>query len=232
MHSSSTYRRCQRKLLWEEIFNKRLVVNKLDKEAKLLYNNVKSNLNLNDFHHFLNISLIYNDKDLEQIKFRHLPKLKNLIPNFTWDLVATSSHDPEKVIFNFSSYELSSSDKDLFSKGLRFAIPPKQIDYSNFMTEFELLYRSTLDLSMTTEEKDRFKTKLKDIALSSFKLFSDNCKFEYNLSAEEINSLKALMRNKDIIIQKADKGNTVVITDKEKCTECVKRAISNSNKFG
>ena len=85
------------------------------------------------------------------------------------------------------------------------------------MTEFELLYRSTV----TTEEKDRFKTKLKDIALSSFKLFSDNCKFENNLSAEEINSLKALMSNKDIIIQKADKGNTVVITDKDKYIEGV-----------
>ena len=44
------------------------------------------------------------------------------------------------------------------------------------MTEFELLYRSTLDLSMTTKEKDRFKTKLKDIALSSLKLFSDKLK--------------------------------------------------------
>ena len=99
------------------------------------------------------------------------------------------------------------------------------------MTEFELLYRSTLDLSMTTKEKDHFKTKLKDIALSSFKLFNDNCKFENNLSAEEINSLIALMRNKDIIIQKADKGNTVVITDKDKYIEGVKRAISNSNKF-
>ena len=155
----------------------------------MLYNNVKSNLNLIDFHHVLNISLISNEKELEQIKFRHLSKLKNLIPNFTWDLVATSSHDPEKVIFNFSSYKLSSSDKDL-PKGLRFAIPPKQIDYSNFMTEFELLYRSTLDLFMTTGEKDRFKTKLKVITLSSFKLFSDNCKFENNLSAEEINLVK------------------------------------------
>ena len=84
------------------------------------------------------------------------------------------------------------------------------------MTEFELFYRSTV----TTEEKDHFKTKLKDIALSSSKLFSDNCKFENNLSAEEINSLKALMRNKDII-QKADKGNTVVITDKDKYIEGV-----------
>ena len=122
---SSTYRQCQRKLLREEIYNKRLVVSKLDKESKSLYNNVKSNLNLIDFHHVLNIPLISNEKELEQIKFRHLSKLKNLIPNFTWDLVATSSHDPEKVIFNFSSYKLSSSDKDLLSKGLCFAIPTK-----------------------------------------------------------------------------------------------------------
>ena len=49
------------------------------------------------------------------------------------------------------------------------------------------------------------------MTLSSFKLFSDNCKFENNLSAKEINSLKALMRNKDIIIQKANKGNTFVL---------------------
>ena len=49
-------------------------------------------------------------------------------------MVATSSHDSEKVIFNFSSHVLTSSEKQLLSKGLRFAIPPKQlfiIDYLN-----------------------------------------------------------------------------------------------------
>ena len=108
--------RCQRKLLREEIYNKRLAVSKLDKESKLLYNNVKSNLNLIDVHHVLSISLISNERELEQIKFRHLSKLKNLNHNFTWYLVATSSRDPEKVIFNFSSYKLSSSDKDILSR--------------------------------------------------------------------------------------------------------------------
>ena len=39
------------------------------------------------------------------------------------------------------------------------------------------------------------------------------------------------MRNKDIIIQKADEGNIVVITDKEKCIEGAKRSISDSRKF-
>ena len=58
----------------------------------------------------------------------------------------------------------------------------------------------------------------------------ENCKFENNVAVDEINSLKALMRNKNII-QKADKGNTVVITDKEKYIEGVKRAISDPSKF-
>ena len=39
------------------------------------------------------------------------------------------------------------------------------------------------------------------------------------------------MRNKDIIIQKTDKSNAFVITDKENYIEGVKRAISDSNKF-
>ena len=117
-----------------------------------------------------------------------MSKLKHIIPDFTWDPVATFSHDPEKVIFNFSPYKLLSSGKDLFSKGLRFAIPPKQIDYPNFMAELELLCRSTLDLSMISEERIRFTTKLKDMALPSFKFFSDSCKFENNLSAEKMNS--------------------------------------------
>ena len=123
---------------------------------------------------------------------------------------------------------MSSSDKDLCSKVLHFVITSEQIDYSKSKTGFKLLYRSSLGLSMASEKRDRFKSKLKDTALSPFELVSDNCKFE---NKEEINSLKALMRNKNIIIQKADKGNIIVITDKKKYIEGVKRAISDSNKF-
>ena len=39
------------------------------------------------------------------------------------------------------------------------------------------------------------------------------------------------MRNKNIVIQKADEGNTVVILDKEKYVQGVKNAKSNSSKF-
>ena len=39
------------------------------------------------------------------------------------------------------------------------------------------------------------------------------------------------MRNKNIVMQKADKGNTVVIIDKEKYIQGVKNVMSDSSKF-
>ena len=39
------------------------------------------------------------------------------------------------------------------------------------------------------------------------------------------------MRNKNIVIQKGDKGNTVAIIDKEKYIQGVKNVISDSSKF-
>ena len=75
---------------------------------------------------------------------------------------------------------------------------------------------------MTSEDREHFKTKLKDIAFSTYKLLNDNCKYENNLSSEELSALKILMRNKNIVILKADKGNTVVIMDKEKYIQVVK----------
>ena len=41
---------------------------------------LKSNLNLIDFLHVLNISLVSKEKEFEQIKFMHLSKLKNPYP--------------------------------------------------------------------------------------------------------------------------------------------------------
>ena len=75
------------------------------------------------------------------------------------------SRYPEKVIFNFSSHELTYSEKHLLSKGLHFAIPPRQIDYSSCLPEYKLLYRSNTDLSIKSEDREHFKDKLKDIAL-------------------------------------------------------------------
>ena len=129
------------------------------------------------------------------------------------------------------SYELTSSEKNLLSKGLRFAIQPRQMDYSSSLAEYEILYRSTADLSITSEDREHFKAKLKDFALFSYKPLNDNCKYENNFSSEELISLKAIMRNKNFVIQKAGKGNTVVTIDKRKYIQGVQNVISNCFKL-
>ena len=57
-------------------------------------------------------------------------KLSDFIPGYEVNLTRFS-HDPNKVIFNFSSYVLTEDEKSLLCKGLRFCIPPKKIEYDN-----------------------------------------------------------------------------------------------------
>ena len=42
---------------------------------------------------------------------------------------SSASHDPDKVIFIFSSHTLNDHQKFLLCKGLNFAISPKNITY-------------------------------------------------------------------------------------------------------
>ena len=73
------------------------------------------------------------------------------------------------------------------------------------------------------------KSKLKDRVFSSFR--GSQKSSEKNLSKAELKSLKDLINNKDIIIQKADKGNTVVVLNKIDYINKMNNFLQNSNKF-
>ena len=62
------------------------------------------------------------------------------------NIITVKSHDPDKVIFNFSGHVLDTTEKSSLSRGLNFAIP-KNINYADFMLTFELLYRDMDSLS-------------------------------------------------------------------------------------
>ena len=92
-----------------------------------------------------------NKKSILNYKYTHKKKLRNLIPGYEVN-PTTFSHDPRKVIFNFSSYVLAEHEKSLLCKGLRFSIPPKKIEYADFLTQFELLCRDTIMFEMKSEK--------------------------------------------------------------------------------
>ena len=54
---------------------------------------------------------------------------------------------------------------------------------------------------------------------------------ENNLPKAEFDALKSLIRNKELIIQKSDKGNTVVLLNREGYISKMKLILPNTSKF-
>ena len=82
--------------------------------------------------------------------------------------------DPENVIFNFSSYELSDNDKSLLSNGFNFLLPNKQFEFSEYLCPFELLYHEVSHFSKNSSDKELLKSKLKELGLSSHRRLKHN----------------------------------------------------------
>ena len=77
--------------------------------------------------------------------------------------------DPDKVVFYLSKRVLSAQEKSILARGLNFSIPPRKLDYVDFLVSFELLHRNVCKETIAPEskmDKDFVKTRLKNIAIS------------------------------------------------------------------
>ena len=81
---------------------------------------------------------------------------------------------------------------------------------------------------MPNEDKGFIKTMLKDPAFTSFRSY--NYKGEINLTKNEPLALNNLSNNKNII-QRSDKGNSVVLLDKDKYLDGMSKILNNNAKF-
>ena len=82
---------------------------------------------------------------------------------------------------------------------------------------------------MPNEKTNFLKAKIKDCALSSFKLYNEKGAVS-SLNKDEIVALKTLSKSKDLIIQKSDKGNSIVLINKSNL-EKMHNILSGSKKF-
>lgn len=224
LKSSQTYRKCQENLLKEEIRLKKSLERQRKNEFSILKSTLKEKLNSIDFMHICSLFLTSNDKSLEQHKETQDKKLSRLTS------VRTQSNNPDKVIFNYSSKTLTEDEKNLLAKGLNFSIPPSKLGYSDYLVNFELLFRDVKNLELSAEDMEFVKTKIKDTALTSFRSFDKN-NIPSNLSESEFQALRNLSSNLDIVIQKSDKGNSVVLVDKVAYIERVKSLLTDPSKF-
>ena len=113
---------------------------------------LQSKISFVDFCHICTLFLNINNKKLSRAKSIQNKKLSNLVSENS-NLISETSHNPEKVIFNFSSHELSDDEKSLLCKGFYFAIPPKRLHYADHMLPFKLLLRDINKNEMPNEDK-------------------------------------------------------------------------------
>ena len=76
---------------------------------------------------------------------------------------------------------------------------------------------------------ERVKVDMKKICLSSFEKFK--FKDELNVTPDELKALKDVSSRKDIIIQKADKGNSVVVLNESDYIKRMTEILSDIDKF-
>ena len=96
---------------------------------------------------------------------------------------------------------------------VKFWIFTKRLKFENYLLPFELLYWDVYDSDKKDESLLQLKSKKKDVGLSSYRIYNKKDHRFENLSQEEYEAFINLSNNKNIIIRKADKGNTVVIID-------------------
>ena len=227
LRNSKTYVNCCKSLLAEEREHKRSLIRCHRRNLLSVKSELQHVLNIIDYSHILSCILQGNDKYIEAHKEVQDKKLHKLL-----ERSKAFCNDPKKVIHNFSSYKLSKTEEDILIKGLNFSILPKNLNYADYCINFELLFRSVrVDKNLTTGTLDFVRTRIKDIALSSFREYNLSHSKENNLSKDEQECLKNLASKKDLVFQKSDKGNSIVILNKCDYKDRVKEILSDTSKF-
>ena len=124
---------------------------------------------------------------------------------------------------------MSDIEKTILAKGLNFALPPKRLNYADYLTPHELLFRDIKELSVDDNILERVKIDMKKICFSSFENFK--FKDELNITPDELKALKDLSSRKNIIIQKAEKCNSVGILNKSDYIKRMTEMLWDIDKF-
>ena len=222
---SDTYMQCQRTLLNTELLSKQNKLSELKTELSSVSNSIKSNVSFFDAYYAIHLFTSSNDKLISKIKNVQNLKLTQLTAH-------QHGHDPDDVIYNYSSYILNDIEKSVLTKGLNYALPPKKLKYENYILPFELLYRSVKDdTTIRRQDLMHLRSKLCSTANTSYRAYNKKDHRFENLTPEEYEAFLNLASNDDIIIQKADKGNNVVIVDKSTYIEKMEEILSDHTKF-
>ena len=112
-----------------------------------------------DYVHVCNTFLISNNRNISKVKETQDKKLCNLLLK-NMGKNSDTCQDPDRVTFSFSSYDLNDHEKSVLCKGLNFTIPPKAIEYLEFLLPLEMIFGGTTSLDVGDFNKECVKSRL------------------------------------------------------------------------
>ena len=227
LHRTRHYRDYQKRLLSEEIRTKHRYLKQATDKLNILTIDLKSTVSHLDFIHLSNCIERVNLSSIEKVKHVHSLKLSRL--GFIDDCIPA-----DKVIFNYSSRQLSETEKSLLAKGLDFAFVSNKLHFDSHFLTFEGLFRALQPHSFYTNNPngfsyEYFKSTLRHLAMSSYYQYKPEEKFM--LSKSEYEALVGLSKDDSIVILKPDKGNGTVIMDKTEYQEKINTILGDPSKF-
>ena len=158
-----------------------------------------------DYIHVYIMLLVSDKRNISKVKETQGKKLCNLLLS-NMGKNSDICQNLDNVTINFSSYNLNDHEKSILCEGLNFDFTPKTIEYSIFLLSFEMLFREP-----------------------SFKPVSKIS--DKNLSREEVKALKNFVKNKELVIQKAGKGNSIVFLNRSDHISKLSKILEDISKF-
>ena len=83
---------------------------------------------------------------------------------------------------------------------MNFSLPPKGLKFENYLLPFELLYQDVYDSDNKDESFLHVTSKIKNVGLSSYRIYNKKDQRFENLSQEEYDAFINLSNDKNIII--------------------------------
>ena len=127
---------------------------------------------------------------------------------------------------------MTPEEKEALSHGLKYGLIPPKINYSKFFLSFEKFFcniKQEQIYDISGDGKNIVQNKVKDIAFSLYYGFDPRKLPPGNKNL--INTLKSLSQDTSIVIMKPDKGNGIVILNRDDYVKKTKVILEDHSKL-
>ena len=182
---------------------------------------ISKQLSVIDFYILKKSITSHNKKLLQKSLYTQHKKLSSLTRGCSLPIFTAN-----ETITKLMQSQLSQKHTDLLKAGSYFSIQPDKIRKSEIFTTFEKIHRSFLNNLKSEETKIQIKAHLSYLA----NFYFYNCKPSPRIIRQH-RVLRSLRKMKYIVITKPNKGNGVVILDRELSDNAIQKIISDTSKF-